>query len=91
MKQSEDKPRNFVKKYADEFTKPSRFRDRKNDYERSHKHRGRAAEDSEVPHSRARRESEEYLQESADWRDHLDTDWGDSDWVQPAEDPPTTG
>ena len=42
--------RNWVKKAADELgLKPSRFRDRKNDYARSSKHRKRTEESTEVP------------------------------------------
>lgn len=45
-KDKESKARNFVKKYAYDFCKPSRFRDKKNDYDRRSRHERHWYEDA---------------------------------------------
>ena len=87
-----NKPRNFVKKYADEFTKPSRFRDRKHDYERREKHRHRSEKHSTDDEASAKRKREVLSQEGENWRSDIDEYWnfdyGEELWD---EDPSSSG
>jgi hypothetical protein len=87
-KKDEIRPRNFVKKFADEFCKPSRFKDRKNDYDRRSRHeRHWYEEDSPLPQSSRKSEREKRLRpnkdRSRDYERELDSEY----WMEPEEDP----
>jgi hypothetical protein len=88
-----EKPRNFVKKFADEFTKPSRHRDRKHDYDRAHRREAERSwsEDTEVSATGREGKRPKRLREGKDRGRYYQGELGSSDWLEPEEDSSETG
>lgn len=74
------KIRNPVAVEMFEYTKPSRHRDRKNDYERREKHPRRSEESKALHAAREKCQLEEYLSEGEDWGSIDEGQLDSSDW-----------
>lgn len=74
----------------DEYTKPSRHRDRKHDYDRSDRRRAVRSEDAEMAEARRKSLAEQRLRESEDWGGYSEGELDDILGLEPEEESPTT-
>lgn len=91
-KPEETKPRNWVKKAVDELgLKPARHKDRKHDYDRSHRRRAERdweSEDSEVSRSRPKGKRPKRLRPDKDRGRNSKGELDSIEWMESEEDSP---